>query len=595
MFKNIKNARAKSILAIVTAFALLVTGIFAPIAWTAISQQAQNLVRGTIDVPPPQNPGGRLHDMFDGNRKEVFVENYGDTPIFARVQLSEFMQVGPAGVGNAVAPTTGFGGAQFNNIGSWIIHRPNATPAAPHTNVNPTNETDVARQFRTYWDWTMGGQTIFMPTFNQDNQCLQSDIRGNNGWTSTGGVTIDNQDNRVQQTPHLVPDLAPAPAPSTLGITDWRTWTVGQAEGPRVLYYRDENGNQQTRSATHNAQHTAAPTPAGPQGGGVILMTDWNAMSRAQQDVFIGWVMDADGWAYWSQPIQPGTATSMLLNGISMRTSPGQDWFYAINARGQFTTANGNWPAEFGVNGQISPDGTALMNQITGGGNTGPAFQFGPAGASNFNLTVGETTFVPFQLIRNGQNVSLGALDIDLALTGAFDVVILPTAGGVNLTPTADAWPLNQTINAQGRLLEAARLPGDGAGPFTFPLTFTIAPASGGPDMNLFQPVGGVGTPANPITVVDPVDWVGTSAPVAMTVPAGLNAADIVWSWGTPGPVANDNVTLSATTGANISINFGFPGGDLAFARPARNVILQATLNGVTRNVHVALPSWSMF
>ena len=59
-------------------------------AWQAISQTALNEAAATL------NPGGRLHDDFDGRNKDVYVENFTDdgTAIFARVRLDEYMEIG---------------------------------------------------------------------------------------------------------------------------------------------------------------------------------------------------------------------------------------------------------------------------------------------------------------------------------------------------------------------------------------------------------------------------------------------------------------------------------------------------------------------
>ena len=42
------------------------------------------------------NPGGRLHDDFSGpgGTKDIYVENFGSQPIYARVRLDEYMEIG---------------------------------------------------------------------------------------------------------------------------------------------------------------------------------------------------------------------------------------------------------------------------------------------------------------------------------------------------------------------------------------------------------------------------------------------------------------------------------------------------------------------
>ena len=73
-----------SVLAVLSAAAIALAGTF---AWQSISQTALNEATEVI------NPGGRLHDDFSGYRetdtKDIYVENFGSQPIYARVRLDE--------------------------------------------------------------------------------------------------------------------------------------------------------------------------------------------------------------------------------------------------------------------------------------------------------------------------------------------------------------------------------------------------------------------------------------------------------------------------------------------------------------------------
>ena len=91
-----KQKKAVSaIAAAVLTVGVLLTGTF---AWQSISQTARNESDGFA------NPGGRLHDDFNGSDKNVYVENFTDaedgSPIFARIRLYEYMEIGP-GAGDA--------------------------------------------------------------------------------------------------------------------------------------------------------------------------------------------------------------------------------------------------------------------------------------------------------------------------------------------------------------------------------------------------------------------------------------------------------------------------------------------------------------
>ena len=54
--------------------------------------------------------------------------------------------------------------------------------------------------------------------------------------------------------------------------------------------------------------------------------------------------------AYWAQAIEPGTATGLLLDGISRQKEPGDNWYYGINVVGQFATM-GDWGTAEGSDG----------------------------------------------------------------------------------------------------------------------------------------------------------------------------------------------------------------------------------------------------
>ena len=61
-----KRKVISAVTAVVVSAAILLTGTF---AWQSISQVALNERTGEV------NPGGRLHDDFDGTNKDVYVEN----------------------------------------------------------------------------------------------------------------------------------------------------------------------------------------------------------------------------------------------------------------------------------------------------------------------------------------------------------------------------------------------------------------------------------------------------------------------------------------------------------------------------------------
>ena len=85
----------------------------------------------------------------------------------------------------------------------------------------------------------------------------------------------------------------------------------------------DAFGDAQAPKKANTATGTLQQAPACE----VISMADYKI--RTDKDTFLGWVYDTDGYAYWSQMLQPGEATGLLLDGVSL---PEYGlYYYAIN------------------------------------------------------------------------------------------------------------------------------------------------------------------------------------------------------------------------------------------------------------------------
>ena len=65
----------------------------------------------------------------------------------------------------------------------------------------------------------------------------------------------------------------------------------------------------------------------------VIAAAAWQAMDETQKDAFIGWIYAPDGYAYWSQPLDAGEATGLLLHGVQRQNEllRKYNYYYAIN------------------------------------------------------------------------------------------------------------------------------------------------------------------------------------------------------------------------------------------------------------------------
>lgn len=64
----------------------------------------------------------------------------------------------------------------------------------------------------------------------------------------------------------------------------------------------------------------------------VISMAEYKAMTADNKASFEGWIYDTDGYAYWSQPLQPGTETGLLLDSVYVeKVLEEYDFYYGIN------------------------------------------------------------------------------------------------------------------------------------------------------------------------------------------------------------------------------------------------------------------------
>lgn len=342
------TAKKKKTLAAISAVALaLVIALGGTFAWQSISQTALNEAAATL------NPGGRLHDDFDGRNKDVYVENFTDkadgTPIFARVRLDEYMELGPKAGSDrnlsaedklTVTGLTVVGeGAKINDKTTWTTRTPGSGLADEEGGL--------------YWAWDMdGGETVYMPTFNKNKDSLKSDVNGTYDGTGIG-------------TPY----------------NDYVTYKEEELKGEAV-YDADSNDVEDENVDRVTESHTAKPTI----NGTVITMTEWLTRWEAYQAIVdptdedkaqvMGdfWVWDDDGWAYWANAIQPDTATGLLLDGIELVNPPSDNYYYGINVVGQFVTADdigylngtGFYDSSNGKDTIPSENAEALLELLTG-------------------------------------------------------------------------------------------------------------------------------------------------------------------------------------------------------------------------------------
>ncbi|MEQ7259163.1 hypothetical protein ABQD63_05550 [Lactococcus garvieae] len=248
-------------------------------AFQAFNQQAINDRENTVQV----NVGGRVHDYYnrDTENKDVFVENYGERPIMARIRLSEFLeyQRGEEDFTPLVA------GSERDNLASWITWIPSAN------NINQRADTGNSSAFNRYaqltFGWSREGETApwYMPTFNHDNLDLRTAAAGHARDYIAGVGATDG-------TTH--------PGDGTDAY-----WSSGDTFDNSTGIWP---GATLENEAAQNLRQQRAP----------MTIEQWSNLLPYQQ---IGdfWVVDhTTGWAYWASLLEPGKASSYLLDAAEL-------------------------------------------------------------------------------------------------------------------------------------------------------------------------------------------------------------------------------------------------------------------------------------
>jgi hypothetical protein len=143
----------------------LIGGTF---AFTAFNQQAINDRENEVQV----NVGGRVHDYYDveTENKDVFVENYGERPIMARIRLSEYLETQQTGASEATPLVEG---TERDQLNTWTPYIPSATAIGTRTGAgvafNRYSNLRFGRAGEAPW---------YLPTFNHNNLDLSTAAAG---------------------------------------------------------------------------------------------------------------------------------------------------------------------------------------------------------------------------------------------------------------------------------------------------------------------------------------------------------------------------------------------------------------------------------
>lgn len=257
-------------------------------------------------------PKGRLHvDNIDGN-KFIYVENYSDArtgcDIYVRVRLNEYFEYG-RGAGEVSGKYITVVRSGILNSSTPLRDYPESWDAFDY-DADPTDEVIDIRHFITL---KLGGQIVYMPTFNKNY---------NNDDIDEKDLKKSYQNTQLVSKAAIYPDL----------------FNEGQERYDKI--------------EEHEARETKV--------GRVITMNKWKELGYpVDADL---WVFDTDGWAYWAAPLEADAATGLLLNKVVVEYDINNDWYYDILPELEYTTKE-----NFVAMESKTPEAVILLDKISGG------------------------------------------------------------------------------------------------------------------------------------------------------------------------------------------------------------------------------------
>lgn len=262
----------------------LIGGTF---AFQAINQQAINDRANEIRTHAP----GRVHDYYnrDTGNKDVFVENYSrgtrSDSIMVRIRLSEYMETQGH---RDDTPTPLVDTAVRENIDTWTTYLPE------EGNITQRRGEDSSR-FNRYSNLVFGHAGTapwYMPTFNHNLEDLRSAAAGHaRDYVEGDGATDIYTDGRTHP-----------------GNGRENYWTES---GERSSYDNRDGRWPGVTAHQETKQHLQEERPP-------MSLQQWQLLPDEEKfDNF--WVFDSKtGWAYWAELLEPGQATSYLLDAANM-------------------------------------------------------------------------------------------------------------------------------------------------------------------------------------------------------------------------------------------------------------------------------------
>ena len=181
---NMKK-RITAFISLAVVLAILITGTF---AWINIAQSMTNEWEGG------GKPGGTTHDDFCKPKKDVYIENWGTVPLFVRIRLDEYMEIGE---GAALK-------GDYDNNGLWLgTHNADNKSVSLMSNAN-IDEKDTWQPhipvtgdvttcdpsdpgFHDYWKWSMGGWKYYEKAPSPAKETIPGYVHQNtNDYNGTG-------------------------------------------------------------------------------------------------------------------------------------------------------------------------------------------------------------------------------------------------------------------------------------------------------------------------------------------------------------------------------------------------------------------------
>lgn len=342
MGEGMKKVNKKA-LAAVLALTVLVSATY---AWQSFSQSVINETAGVDD-----NVGARLHNDFNGENADIYVENYaslGGTTTYTRVRVQEYFEYG----NTAGTLTNNVGDSSYDSTNPrdedqltiLSAHISNATPSIDDREswgihlFGDSLQSEISEFVEINTGSTTNannGSKIYMPTFMKNMDKIDADIKGS--LAGSNGLRYDGD-----------------------SYSDYKEYTIGEKVTGIAEYSEEAEAAITEGTNLIEETHEAVSTIE----GDVISMDDWIDAGSVAGDY---WVYDEDGWIYWANGLAPQTATSLLVDSIRMVKTPDVDYHYGLHVVMQAATAEdlGDVNAQTGMYEDITGDGAKLLDIIT--------------------------------------------------------------------------------------------------------------------------------------------------------------------------------------------------------------------------------------